>query len=204
MPADFAHGGNQTSSLQFRVLNMPVLKFNASQCYPNADKEDSGKIQNSRCMQGTGLSLTITACSAAQQGHQHHHRSVCPSSPCNIRNLFLSLPPRSLTMFLSGEDQHQALVQWYPSLYSFCSTQPCEVKNLCPNHLIICRMTRENILFHLFSRCQGLTYRSLCLTSNVKSALTIPTLCWAWKLRLCSPCALAGKYDCTKSNRERR
>ena len=47
--ADFAHGGNQTSSLQFRVLNMPVLKFNASQCYPNADKEDSGKIQNSRC-----------------------------------------------------------------------------------------------------------------------------------------------------------
>ena len=102
--ADFAHGGNQTSSLQFRVLNMPVLKFNASQCYPNADKEDSGKIQNSRCMQGTGLSLTITACSAAQQGHQHHHRRVCPSSPCNIRNLFLSLPPRSLTMFLSGED----------------------------------------------------------------------------------------------------
>ena len=41
----------------------------------------SGLRENSElAMQGTGLSLTITACSAAQQGHQHHHRSVCPSS----------------------------------------------------------------------------------------------------------------------------
>ena len=34
-----------------------------------------GLRENSElAMQGTGLSLTIIACSAAQQGHQHHHQ----------------------------------------------------------------------------------------------------------------------------------
>ena len=127
-------------------------------------RRQRGLKENSElAIQGTILSLTITACSAAQQGHHHHARQVSATSGIFF---FLSLLADWQCFYLE-RISIRPLLSGFQACIHFAARSLVRTRITAPIILSFAEW-RARTSFHLFSRCQGLTYRSLCLTSNVK------------------------------------